>query len=348
MPENARMKVTANPTAAPQTPPAVAPRPHSRTSLARRLRLQQLMVFEQVVEAGSILAASRALSLTQPAVSKAIQELESQLGGLLFVRGKRGVVPTQLGTLVERHAKTILGELRYLAEDLNAAQSGSAGQVVIGTLITASGSLLPEAIRRLRRLAPDVVVTVRVGSNALLFPALARGELDVVVGVLPDDSDPDAPGSEPLLHVPLYRESLCVVVGRQNPLATRKRIGLAELHGADWIVPTRESLAYPSVRAFFQKAGLSLPARRTESVSILTNLELLNASDMVALMPHSAAQRFDQAGSLVVLPIQGLGAFGVVGYTVRSDREPTASTQVLLAALREAGAGLGQRLDGVP
>src|SRR5690349_14396768 len=114
---------------------------HSRLSLARRLRLQQLMIFERVVEAGSILAASRDLAMTQPAVSKSIHELEDQLGGSLFVRGKRGVVLTEFGSMFERHAKTMLGELRYLAENLNASQSGTAGHVIVGTLITASATL---------------------------------------------------------------------------------------------------------------------------------------------------------------------------------------------------------------
>lgn len=319
--------------AAPATPPR-----HSSASLARRLRLQQLMVFARVVQAGSILAASRELAMTQPAVSKSIHELEAQLGSALFVRGKRGVALTEFGRVFERHAKTLIGGLRYLAEDLNASQSGNAGHVIVGTLITASATLLPEAIKRLRQVAPNVVVTVRVGPNAMLFPALVRGELDVVVGVLPEGSDsvPGASGSQ-LVHVPMYREALRVVVGRDHALARRRKLALAELHGCDWIVPTPESAAYLSVRTFFAQAGLTVPARIVESVSILTNLGLLAGSQMVALMPQSAAERFAQAGWLAILPVQGLGSFGAVGYTLCADRGPSAATQRFLAALREAG-----------
>ena len=135
-----------------------APTPrHSSGSLARRLRLQQLMVFTKVVQAGSILAASRELAMTQPAVSKSVHELEAQLGGALFVRGKRGVVLTEFGQLFERHAKTLIGELRYLAEDLNASQSGNAGHVIVGTLITASATLMPSPELPLMRLPAPVV-----------------------------------------------------------------------------------------------------------------------------------------------------------------------------------------------
>ncbi len=312
---------------------------HSRTSLARRLRLQQLLVFETVAQAGSILAASRELVMTQPAVSKSVHELERHLGGPLFVRGKRGVVLTPFGSLFEQHAKTILGELRYLAEELNAAQTGTSGHVIVGTLISASATLLPEAITRLRLAAPDVIVTVRVGTNSLLFPALARSELDVVVGVLPAGGSAAMRDSERtrLTHVALYDEAMRVVVESQHALARRRKIRLAELQEFEWVVPTEDSAAYASVRAFFEKDGLALPRRRVESVSILTNLGLLASNATVALMPQSAAERFAQAGLLKVLPLEGLSPFSKVGYTVRSDAAPTAATERFLAALRDAG-----------
>jgi len=312
---------------------------HSRLSLARRLRLQQLMVFEKVVEAGSILAASEALAMTQPAVSKSIHELEQQLDGTLFVRGKRGVTLTEFGNLFERHARALLAELRYLADDLNASQSGIVGEVIVGTLISAAATLLPEAIVRLRRAAPDVRISIRVGSNPMLFPALARGELDVVVGVLPRAGLAGLRESEQarLAHVSLFAEALNVVVGSQHALARGRTPPLSELHELEWIVPSQDSVAYPSVREFFAGAGLALPRRLIESVSIMTNLALLAKSEMVALMPQSAAERFARSGSLVILPFEGLAPFSDVGYTVRSDRRPTAATERFLAALREAG-----------
>lgn len=321
--------------------PAPPARPaHSRASLARRLRLQQLVLFEQVRASGSLLAAAGELAMTQPAISKSLHELESQVGGPLFVRGKRGVVLTELGRRFEPHAASMLAELRQLAETLNATQAGTRGQVVVGTLISASAALLPAAIERLRRDAPDVVVTVRVGPNTLLFPLLARGELDVVVGALPGATAVAGAERARLASQPLYEEALRVVVGAQHPLARRRKLALAELMGLDWIVPTPDSMAWPSVRAFFGATGL--PARRIESVSILTNLALLASGPMVALMPQAAAERFAHLGQVTVLPIRGLGAFGAVGYTVRADRAPSAATERFLAALRAAGEPLGR------
>ncbi|MBB3181516.1 LysR family transcriptional regulator [Variovorax sp. Sphag1AA] len=318
---------------------------HSRQSIARRLRFQQLLIFEKVVEAGSILAASRELAMTQPAVSKAVHEIEEQLGGALFVRSKYGVALTDFGGLFERHAKSMLAELRYLAEDLNASQTGVSGHVIVGTLIAASATLLPQAITRLRQAAPDVAVTVRVGPNSALFPALARGELDVVVGALPGASSAGLHEADRarLTHVPLYDEALRVVVGVQHPLARRRKIQAADLQEQEWIVPTSDSVAYGAVRHFFEQQGLSLPRQPVESISILTNLELLRAGSMVALMPQSAAMRFAKSGLLAVLPMEGLGTFGGVGYTIRADLEPTPATRRFLSAVEEAAEALGPR-----
>lgn len=313
-------------------------RPHSRLTLTRVLKLQQLAVFEKVVEAGSILAASRDLAMTQPAVSKVIHELERHLAAALFVRGKRGVALTDFGREFEPYAKSMLAELRHLADGLNAWHTGASGQVIVGTLLTASTTLLPAAITRLLDTAPDVIVDIRVGTNATLFPALARGDLDVVVGFLPIDHGPRPRRDEDsrLTHVKLYDEELCAVVAHNHPIRHRRKLGLKDLHELEWILPTPDSVAYGTACAMFEKEGLALPRRIVHSVSILTNVGLLTRRPMVGLMPLSAIEPFLTANLVAVLPLGSIGIFGTVGYTVRAGRPPGAVLRHLAAALREA------------
>lgn len=311
---------------------------HSRLSLARSLKLHQLAVFEKVTEAGSIVAASRELAMTQPAVSKSIHELERQLGEPLFARSHRGVTLTEFGVTFAQHAKPVLAELRYLAQGLNAWHSGTSGHVIVGTLLTASTTLLPDAILLLQRQAPDVSIEVRVGSNATLFPALARGELDIVIGFLPSDSEPALlPDVRARLsHVTLYDEALCVVVARDHPIRRKRNPVLADLAEMQWILPTPDSVAYGTALAMFEQAGVPLPRRVVLSVSVLTNISLLSRSTMAALMPLSAVTAFEQAGLVAVLPMGTLGVFGTVGCTLRADRPPSAVLGHLMSALREA------------
>jgi len=303
----------------------------SKLSLARRLRLQQLAIFDKVVATGSLLAASRDLHMTQPALSKAVQELEEHLGQALFVRTRRGVELTDFGRMLHAHCGSMLAGLRLLADDLNAWKAGVSGQVIVGSLIVASARLLPKALVRLRAIAPDVVVEVRVGGNEAMFEALVRGELDVVVGLLPAQQNDPA-----LEHMPLYDEMLCAVVGRHHPLASEVAPTLAQLEKYDWILPTHGSEAMLPTLRFFETLGMKRPVRVIESVSILTNLGLLIQSEMIGVMPFAVAKQFVQSGLLSVLPLGHGSGFGCIGYTLCKGRDPSPATERLLQALREA------------
>src|SRR5262245_2174334 len=125
--------------------------------LSRRLRISQLIIFDRVFDTGSIMRTANDLSMTQPAVTKVIQELESSFDGALFARSNRGVTPTELGHVLSRRVKSLLGELRYMTDELNEFRHGTAGHVIVGTLVSASAYLLPRSIALLKRHAPKVV-----------------------------------------------------------------------------------------------------------------------------------------------------------------------------------------------
>ncbi len=324
--------------------------PHSRAGhgspLSRRLRLQQFAIFIKVIEAGSVLAASRELAMTQPAISKSIQDLEAQVGTRLFERGKTGMRVTESGMVFESHARLILSQLRYLSEDLDAMKTGMSGHLIVGTLIAASATLLPNAIGNLRSFAPDVDVTVKVGSNSTLHPQLIKGEVDIVLGILPEElavASKHHHDISLLKHVPLFDEGFDVVISAKHPLAAQERIGMHELGAMGWIIPTRESANYLAAQQFFHSNGQKMPQRVIESVSILTNLELVIQWGMVAMMPKSAARRFERLGLVKALEYARIERITRVGYTIRADRENSAILQNFIGALhqslREGGGG---------
>ena len=309
----------------------------SKLSLARRLKLQQLAIFERVLACGSLLAASRELHMTQPAISKSIQELEEHFGQPLLVRSRRGVQATDFGLMLHNHAQTLLADLRFLADDLNSWNAGVSGKVLVGTLLTAAADLLPRALIRLRELAPNVVVEVRVGVNEKMFAELTEGELDIVVGLIPSQD-----ASPALTHIPLHTETLCAVVGRRHPLATTGAVNLSQLATMDWILPTSQSEARHAAMHFFDTLGIARPSRVIESVSIMTNLGLLIDSRMIALMPFNVARKFVHLGLLSVLPLGRQLPFGNVGYTLAKGRNLTPATQRLIMALHDADATIDE------
>ncbi|NYT70448.1 LysR family transcriptional regulator [Pusillimonas noertemannii] len=311
--------------------------PHKAPSLPpvslHRLKLRPLLIFERVFNSPSIASAARELNMSQSAVTKAIQELEASLDVPLFERSNRGTAPTCYGVLLGERVRTVISELRYLTDELNSFRSGESGHVIVGTLISASAQLLPKAILKLKKLVPDVLVTVREGPNEQLFHELANGELDIVVGRLPEANLP-LMRRFPFSHTVLYPDEICVVAGRKHPLARRKGLGLPDLLGYPWILPLRESPARAMTEKLLQDTGLSMPRNITESLSLVTNIGLLQDSASILFMPLAAARHFQRLGLVAILNVGQLGKFGDVGYTVRADRLPTPATQRFMECLR--------------
>lgn len=284
----------------------------STISVARKLKFYQLVVFDQVLQSGSLVRAAQALNLTQPAVTKIIHELESYFDAPLLIRGNRGVTATELGEVVVRRAKSLLAELRSLTDEVNALQEGTSGHVMVGTLISASTSLLPRAMQLLKQQAPGVLVSLRVGQMDQLFPALAVGEVDLVVGRVPDDWR--WRNESPMLEVDvLYGEQLSIVAGCDHPLHGATPVELAQLHTYPWVLPTQDSLLRRTADRLFAEAGLSTPGNVVESLSILTNITLMQDQQTVALMPYEASQQFVGAGLLKAFDLGATLQFGDIG-----------------------------------
>src|ERR1700692_4797499 len=91
----------------------------SQIGLSRSLKLSPLLIFERILETGSILHAAHEMRLSQPAVTKVIQELEASFQGALFARSNRGVAPTDLGLVVGRRGKSLLAEFRHMSEEID-------------------------------------------------------------------------------------------------------------------------------------------------------------------------------------------------------------------------------------
>ena len=283
--------------------------------LNARLKLRQLVAFHTIHESGSLVKAAKKLNVTQPALTRTIRELEDIFGNPLFVRGNRGLSPTLFGEALAARVASILAEMRYTADELNALSHADAGHVVVGTIVSASAYLLPAAIAAIKEQSPAIVVTVREATNDFLIPALAGGEIDMVIWRIPEEP------LEGIRHRVLYKDDLTVVVRPGHPLARRRTVRLAHTVDYPWIVPVSESPVRHIVNESFHSAKLEPPSNIVESLSILTNIGLLGRTDSVAMLPRTAAQRFVREGVVTVLPIKGLAPFGDVGISTWKDRE---------------------------
>jgi len=123
--------------------------------------------------------------VTQPAISKALAELERGLGVKLFERSARGVNPTVYGECLIRHARTMLDQLAQTRDELRGLVTGTSGKVCIGALSSTVNTLLPQSLVLLKSRSPGTNVLVRENTQEVLLPDLWNGKLDLLIGRLP-------------------------------------------------------------------------------------------------------------------------------------------------------------------
>lgn len=303
--------------------------------LEGRLKLRQLRLLVAVADHGSILRASQALNMTQPGATKSIQELEADLEVPLFDRSSQGATPTEYGAALIARARIVLSELRGADAELSALREGAIGHVSIGAALTVTPSLVPLALAEIKRDRPQLSVSVVESTNDLLIPMLRKGDLDIVVGRLPEA--PDDRGLRPEV---LFHEPIRIVARRDHPLSRKRRLSSKDLSQAQWILPFEGTSLRQKIETTFKDAGLSMPTEVVESVSITINLALLAASDMVAAMPAQVVESSAEFGSVRALPINPKWDFGPVGIVTRASRPLPRAGEILLDVLRRQAADL--------
>jgi DNA-binding transcriptional LysR family regulator len=267
-----------------------------------------------------------------PTVTKALQDVESTLGVRLFERSNRGLEPTPYGEIFARHAKIVLSQLRHAAEELESLRAGYSGRVTVGTLLAAAASILPDAIALLKAQRPGVAISVAVGTYDILMPSLLAGDLDMVLGRLPEEGR-----SRSLVYEEFYAEPICVVTRRGHPLARKRRLSLRDLANEAWLLPLPETALRRQIERAFLEAGAPLPRNVIESVSILTNRALLRKSDCVGVMPYHVALDDVEQGLLAILPLKLKSIESPVGAILRAPGTLAPAASALLECLRVAG-----------
>src|SRR6202165_2364121 len=303
--------------------------------IARKFRLRHVELIAALYECRSILKASRRLNLTRPTLTKGLQDVKAPPALRLCERTNRGLEPTPYGEISARHAKIVLAQLRHAAEELENLRVGYSGKVTVGTLLAASASILPDAIARLKMERPGVTISVVVGTYDILVPSLLVGDLDMVLGRLPEEGRSSA-----LLYEEFYSEPICLVARPGHPLLRKRRLGARDLVNEAWLLPLPETALRRQVERAFLEARAPLPRNVIESVSILTNRVLLRKSDCIGVMPYHVALDDVEHNLLPPLPVKLKSMETPVGAILRAPGNLPPAAKALLECLRLAAQGV--------
>ena len=310
--------------------------PDARTNrfVRSHLKTRQLVLLVELGRHGSILHAAEAAHLTQPAASKLLSELEHALGVQLFERLPRGVAPTWYGEVMIRRAGAALAELDAGHQEVMELLSGLRGRVAVGTVLTPSTSLLPEAVRRLKLEHPRLRVSISVDNSKPLIQQLRAGELDIVIGRVLDSES-----AAELNFEAVTDEPHSIIVRAGHPLLERQDLRLQDLAQQSWILPPSGSILRDRLTALFLSGGLDQPSEAVETLAMPATTSLLMGSDMIAALPPELVQPYLDAGLLKVLPFDlglRMDAYGIV---TRKQHQLSPVAAAMLAVLREVTAG---------
>ncbi|KRB96866.1 LysR family transcriptional regulator [Hydrogenophaga sp. Root209] len=295
--------------------------------LLNRMRMRQVALLLAIGKSGTLRAAAAELGMTQPAATKMLRELENALGHALFERAGRGLKLTESGRCTLGYFEGLQGSLDALTRELDGIEQGGSGKLFIGSIMAASPELLSESLLRLRETYPQLAIEIMVDTSDRLTDALRRGDLDLVIGRVPEGALDD------MEFKPVADEALSVVAGPTHPLAHKPRVAFDELLDHPWILQPRGSPMREVLEQEFRRNKARLPRGLVETSSILTTMNLLVRSDMIAVIPAEVAARYESHGMLACIRYAVRQQLGVFGCLMARGRPPSPPLAHLLSLL---------------
>lgn len=275
------------------------------------LELRHLRTLVTLREADSLVEASERLHLTQSALSHQLKDLEQRLGTSLFVRKTRPVQFTSAGLRLLRLADNLLPQVRQAERDLQRLAGGQAGRLHMAIECHSCFQWLMPTIDQFRNAWPDVEVDFASGHFFAPLPALARGELDLVI-----TSDPQEISG--LSYVPLFTYEALLAISNQHPLGSRTIIEPEDLAGETLICYPVERDRLDIFSRFLEPAGVEPAGIRNAEMTIMM-MQLVASGRGVCCLPNWAITEYLQRGYVSAKRLGRDGLFGTLFAAVRED-----------------------------
>lgn len=262
---------------------------------------RKLEAFVAVARYGSLGRATKELPLSQPALSRLVQELEHRLGDRLFDRVPRGMILTDFGRTLVPYANRLLFEMGQAAEALHAVRGLKQGSVRIGAVDTIARGMLPEAVERVLLSAPELKVLLLEAAAEELFEALASYEIDLAIAEVGQFSEHLEAMGECVID-----SAFRVFCSAEHPLRQKAHVDLADVLSHAWVMAPQGSID----RDFFDNAvgglGLALPRVAVETDSASSAISFVDRTKLLGWLPRPLFAGAERVGRLHVLNIPEL------------------------------------------
>ncbi len=258
------------------------------------MNTRTLAQFLKVVELRSLSKAAVVLGVSQPALSRAIRELESDLGVALFYRDGRGVRVTPEGRRFRMWARALEDQIAQMRVDVGRGEQGQVQRAIIGVLPSIARFLALPLTQSLRKAYPQAELRIVEGASAHLVEWLADGRIDFAL--LFDTPVVRRFNPEPIMAHPLY------FVGAASHGSMPPEVPFASLADKPLVLSSRQLGNRREIEAIAQRQSVSLQVV-IEADSLTSLIQLVATGQAFSILPIFAIHEEIRAGRLVASPL---------------------------------------------
>lgn len=299
-------------------------------SIARRIKLRDLQIVLAVARSRNMGRAAASLAVSQPAISKAITDLERELGVRLFDRGRWGVEPTMYGDAVLKSAAVIFDELRQGVQALSFLANPTTGELRIGTTPPLSGGFVPTVVGRLSQKHPRLYFEITQADVATLSCELRDRKVDLAILPISAVSPEDDLNAEVLFH-----DQHVAMADAQSSWTRRRKIYWADVSDEPWVLPPPEFAVWSHLAHAFEASGIAPPRITVATLSILAHQHLLATGRFLTMLPISILRFGNKNLSIKVLPLESPVKPSPVAAVTLKSRTLSPLAELFIANARE-------------
>lgn len=287
------------------------------------MEIRHLQYYITVVEERSILQAAKKLNISQPPLSVAMKQLETELDVILFYRGSRSIELTDAGTLFYQRAKDILSHLESTKREIQSYAQGISGTLRLGAVSSSAASLLHHRLLDFATLYPNIRYEIKEGNTFEQLEHLNRGLIDLAIV--------RTPFYDASIHqLALDEDKLVAIMKKEYDTFDEDDLDLIQLKGKPLIYYRRfENL----LKEECEKAGFTLNAYCIND-DARTSLQWAKAGLGIAIVPHSTIELIDHK-EMIVKPINNERLITKTCLIYPKERELTLSAKKFIAFIQD-------------
>lgn len=255
--------------------------------LNRGLKLTHLQLVAAISRTGGMQSAAAQLAIAQPAASRLASEIERIVGQKIHRRNGKGIELTPAGHALAERAIRVLRELEDAQSDISEIGQGLVGNVRIGSVTGPAIKYVLPVLREARLAMPKVSISVEVATSDVLGGYLARGELDFVLGRLPEGYQPSMFDTHPIALEPVS-----FIARKDHALLRSRQVTAEQLLAYDWVLPFEGTILHSAIDQALKNQGLSLPTQTYNTSSFLLTMALTRQSNAIAPIATSVTTVF--------------------------------------------------------